>query len=54
MVSQYQTIENSTKLARAVEEFGLARYWVAEHHNFSGIASAATSVILSYIGAKKQ
>lgn len=47
-----QAIDNSTKLAKAVEEFGYSRYWVAEHHNFSGIASAATSVILSYIGAK--
>ena len=47
-----QAINNSTKLAQAVEEFGYNRYWVAEHHNFSGIASAATSVILSYIGAK--
>jgi len=47
-----QAIGNSTKLAQAVEEFGYKRYWVAEHHNFRGIASAATSVILSYIGAK--
>ena len=47
-----QAIENITKLAIAVEEFVFTRYWVAEHHNFSGIASAATSVILSYIGAK--
>ena len=47
-----QAIENSTKLAQAVEAFGYSRYWVAEHHNFSGIASAATSVVLSYIGAK--
>lgn len=47
-----QAIDNSTKLAQRVEEFGFSRYWVAEHHNFSGIASAATSVILSYIGAK--
>lgn len=47
-----QAIDNSAKLAQGVEEFGYSRYWVAEHHNFSGIASAATSVILSYIGAK--
>lgn len=47
-----QAIENSTKLAQAVEAFGYRRYWVAEHHNFSGIVSAATSVVLSYIGAK--
>lgn len=47
-----QAIENSTKLAQGVEAFGYTRYWVAEHHNFSGIASAATSVILSYIGSQ--
>lgn len=47
-----QAIENSTKLAQSVEEFGFTRYWVAEHHNFPGIASAATSVVLSYIGAQ--
>lgn len=49
-----QAIANSTKLAQAVETFGFSRYWVAEHHNFSGIASAATSVVLSYIGAHTQ
>lgn len=46
-----QALKNSTNLAKAVEEFGYHRYWVAEHHNFSSIASAATSVILSYIGS---
>ncbi|MDD2383823.1 MAG: LLM class flavin-dependent oxidoreductase [Sulfurospirillaceae bacterium] len=49
-----QAIANSTKLAQAVEAFGYKRYWVAEHHNFSGIASAATSVVLGYIGAHTQ
>ncbi|MBE0496162.1 MAG: LLM class flavin-dependent oxidoreductase [Campylobacterales bacterium] len=47
-----QAMQNSTTLAQGVEAFGYSRYWVAEHHNFSGIASAATSVVLSYIGAK--
>ncbi|QKF82610.1 LLM class flavin-dependent oxidoreductase [Halarcobacter ebronensis] len=47
-----QALENSTKLAQAVEAFGFSRYWIAEHHNFINIASAATSVILSHIGAK--
>lgn len=47
-----EAMYNSTKLAQAVEEFGYGRYWVAEHHNFSSIASAATSVVLSHIGAK--
>lgn len=49
-----QAIENSTKLAQAVEKFGFNRYWVAEHHNFNGIASAATSIILSHIGGKTE
>lgn len=49
-----QAIQNSTKLAQAVEALGYKRYWVAEHHNFSSIASAATSVILSYIGSQTQ
>jgi alkanesulfonate monooxygenase SsuD/methylene tetrahydromethanopterin reductase-like flavin-dependent oxidoreductase (luciferase family) len=44
-------MNNSTKLAQAVEEFGYERYWIAEHHNFKSIASAATSVVLSHIGA---
>ncbi len=47
-----QAIDNSSQLAQSVEAFGYRRYWVAEHHNFNGIASAATSVILSYIGSK--
>lgn len=47
-----KAIENSTKLAQEVEKLGYERYWVAEHHNFSSIASAATSVILSHIGAR--
>jgi luciferase family oxidoreductase group 1 len=49
-----EAIQNSTKLAQAVEAFGYNRYWVAEHHNFSSIASAATSVILSFIGSQTQ
>ncbi len=47
-----EAIQDSVKLAQSVEEFGFSRYWVAEHHNFNSIASAATSVILSHIGAK--
>lgn len=45
-------LANSTRLAQAAEEAGFSRYWVAEHHNLKDIASAATSVILSHIGAK--
>ncbi|MBM6550058.1 LLM class flavin-dependent oxidoreductase [Marinomonas ostreistagni] len=45
-------LHNSTRLAQAAETAGFKRYWVAEHHNLKDIASAATSVILSHIGAK--
>ena len=36
-------------LARHADQWGYNRYWVAEHHNMSGIASAATSVVIGYI-----
>jgi len=36
-------------LARHADKWGYTRYWVAEHHNMSGIASAATSVVIGYI-----
>ena len=38
-------------LAQHVERLGYQRYWVAEHHNMVGIASAATSVVIGYIAA---
>lgn len=38
------------RLARAAEEAGYARYWVAEHHGMPGIAGAATSVVLAHVG----
>ena len=40
---------NARDLARHVEGWGYKRYWVAEHHNMVGIASAATSVVIGYI-----
>ena len=41
---------NSRDLAQHCERWGYQRYWVAEHHNMPGIASAATSVVLAHIG----
>ena len=38
----------SVALAREAEASGYRRYWMAEHHNMSGIASAATAVALAY------
>jgi luciferase family oxidoreductase group 1 len=42
-------LRRSLDLARHVEQWGYARYWVAEHHNMKGIASAATSVVIGHI-----
>ena len=42
-------IANSRQLAIAAEEMGYHRYWMAEHHNMPGIASAATSVLIGHI-----
>src|SRR5881275_2802882 len=42
-------LRSSLELARAAERLGYTRYWVAEHHNMTGIASAATSVVIGYL-----
>jgi luciferase family oxidoreductase group 1 len=47
--SPRQALLNSLDLARHAERFGYRRFWVAEHHNMTGIASAATSVVIGYL-----
>src|SRR5271155_4961369 len=42
-------LRNSLELAQHVERWGFARYWLAEHHNMIGIASAATAVAIGYV-----
>lgn len=42
-------IANSVALAQKTEGWGYHRYWLAEHHNMPGIASAATSVLIGHI-----
>jgi luciferase family oxidoreductase group 1 len=42
-------LRNSLELARHAERLGYRRYWVAEHHNMPGIASAATAVVIGYL-----
>jgi luciferase family oxidoreductase group 1 len=44
-------LRNSLDLARHAERLGYNRYWVAEHHNMPGIASAATAVVIGHIAA---
>ncbi len=42
-------LHNSRSLARHVEKLGYTRFWLAEHHNMTGIASAATAVAIGYV-----
>src|SRR6266508_998245 len=47
--SAAESFRNSLDLARHVERWGYTRFWVAEHHNLPGVASAATAVLIGYI-----
>ena len=42
-------LRNSLELAQRADSLGYQRYWLAEHHNMPGIASAATSVVIGHI-----
>ncbi len=42
-------LHNALDLAQHAERWGYQRYWLAEHHNMVGIASAATSVVVGYV-----
>ena len=42
-------LRNSLDLARHAERWGYHRYWLAEHHNMAGIASAATAVVIGHV-----
>ncbi len=42
-------LRNSRDLAIHAESLGFHRYWLAEHHNMTGIASAATAVVIGYV-----
>src|SRR4026209_2818752 len=44
-------LRNTLDLAQHAEKRGYRRFWLAEHHNMVGIASAATAVVISYVAA---
>ncbi len=44
-------LHNSRDLAQHAERLGYNRYWLAEHHNMPGIASAATAVVIGHVAA---
>lgn len=49
-----QALRNTLNLAQHAEALGYNRYWLAEHHNMPGIASAATSVVIGYVAGGTQ
>src|SRR3982751_5634900 len=46
-----EALQESLALARHVEALGYRRFWLAEHHNMVGIASAATAVAIGHVAA---
>jgi luciferase family oxidoreductase group 1 len=46
-----QALRNALDLAQHADTLGYHRYWMAEHHNMPGIASAATAVALAHVAA---
>ncbi|OOG38151.1 LLM class flavin-dependent oxidoreductase [Rhodanobacter sp. C05] len=44
-----QAFRNTLDLAQLGERLGYQRYWLAEHHNMPGIASAATAVLIGHV-----
>lgn len=44
-------LANTADLARRAERLGYHRYWLAEHHNMPGIASAATAIVIGHVAA---
>ena len=49
--SPAEALRNTLDLAQHAERWGYRRYWLAEHHNMPGIASAATSVVIGHVAA---
>jgi luciferase family oxidoreductase group 1 len=47
--SPADALHNTLDLARHAERSGYTRYWLAEHHNMVGIASAATSIVIAHV-----
>ena len=47
--SAAQSLHNTRDLAQHAERLGYHRYWLAEHHNMTGVASAATAVVIGHV-----
>ena len=49
--SAADSFRNTLDLARHAERLGYRRFWLAEHHNMAGVASAATAVVIAHVAA---
>src|SRR6478735_2569477 len=49
--SAADAFHNTLDLAQHAERWGYRRYWLAEHHNMPGVASAATAVVIGYVAS---
>lgn len=49
--SPAQSFRNTLDLAQHGERWGYRRFWLAEHHGMLGIASAATSILISHVAS---
>ena len=47
-----RALSESARLAQTAEQAGYRRFWLAEHHNMPGIASAATAVAIGHVASQ--
>ncbi len=47
-----EALANTLDLAQHAERWGFRRFWMAEHHNMPGVASAATSILIGYVAGR--
>ncbi|TDO98886.1 LLM class flavin-dependent oxidoreductase [Marinomonas balearica] len=52
--STHESLKECAHVAMTAETSGFERYWLAEHHGMKAVGSSATSVLLSYVGAKTE
>src|SRR6056297_95347 len=52
--SAADALHNTLALARLAEHEGYHRFWLAEHHNMPGIASAATAVLIGQVARETE
>jgi luciferase family oxidoreductase group 1 len=50
--SAADAITQTVDLARHAERWGYGRYWMAEHHNFRGVASSSTAVLIGHVASQ--